>query len=71
MTRTGTATGPNLHYEVLVDGPRTDPFSDERLAEVAEREADDTIALTRLNEARSLLAEKLASEIAQTKNERL
>ncbi|WP_425452414.1 M23 family metallopeptidase [Roseovarius spongiae] len=68
---TGTATGPNLHYEVLVDGRPTDPLSDERLAEAAEREADDTAALSRLDEARTLLAERLASEIAQTTTERL
>ena len=68
---TGTATGPNLHYEVLVDGRPTDPLSDDRLAEAAEREADDTAALERLSEARSLLAERLASEFAQTTTERL
>ena len=68
---TGTATGPNLHYEVLVDGRPTDPLSDDRLAEAAEREADDTAALERLSEARSLLAERLASEFAETTTERL
>ena len=67
----GVATGPNLHYEVLVDGRPTDPLSDDRLAEAAEREADDTAALERLREARSLLAERLASEFAQTTTERL
>ncbi|MGR3312034.1 MAG: M23 family metallopeptidase [Roseovarius indicus] len=68
---TGTATGPNLHYEVLVDGRPTDPLSDDRLAEAAERDADDTAALKRLAEARSLLAERLASEFVQTTTERL
>jgi murein DD-endopeptidase MepM/ murein hydrolase activator NlpD len=68
---TGTATGPNLHYEVLVDGRPTDPLSDDRLAEAAEREADDTTALSRLSEARALFAERLASEIAETTTERL
>lgn len=68
---TGTATGPNLHYEVLVNGRPTDPLSDDRLAEAAEREADDTVALKRLTEARSLLAERLASDFAQTTTERL
>ncbi len=68
---TGTATGPNLHYEVLVDGRPTDPLSDDRLAEAAERDADDTAALERLAEARSLLAERLTSEFVQTTTERL
>jgi murein DD-endopeptidase MepM/ murein hydrolase activator NlpD len=68
---TGTATGPNLHYEVLVDGRPTDPLSDERLAEAAEREADDTGALSRLAEVRALLAESLDREIALTATERL
>lgn len=68
---TGTATGPNLHYEVLVNGRPTDPLSDDRLAEAAEREADDTVAIKRLTEARSLLAERLASDFAQTTTERL
>lgn len=68
---TGTATGPNLHYEVLVDGRPTDPLSDDRLSEVAERDADDAAALTRLSEVRSLLAERLANETAQTTTERL
>jgi murein DD-endopeptidase MepM/ murein hydrolase activator NlpD len=68
---TGTATGPNLHYEVLVDGRPTDPLSDDRLAEAAERDADDTAALERLAEARTLLAERLTSEFMQTTTERL
>jgi murein DD-endopeptidase MepM/ murein hydrolase activator NlpD len=68
---TGTATGPNLHYEVLVDGRPTDPLSDDRLAEAAESDADDTAALSRLAEARALLNENLGSEIAETTTERL
>ena len=68
---TGTATGPNLHYEVLVDGRPTDPLSDDRLAEAAESDADDTAALSRLAEARALLNENLGSEIAKTTTERL
>ena len=68
---TGTATGPNLHYEVLVDGRPTDPLSDDRLAEAAESEADDTAALLRLAETRALLNENLGSEIAETTPERL
>ena len=68
---TGTATGPNLHYEVLVDGRPTDPLSDERLAEAAESEEDDTAARSMLTEARALLAESLDREIALTTTERL
>lgn len=68
---TGTATGPNLHYEVLVDGRPTDPLSDERLADAAEHEADDSAALLRLAEARALLTKQLGSEIARTTTERL
>lgn len=68
---TGTATGPNLHYEVRVDGRPTDPLSDDRLAEAAERAEDDTDALTRLSEARLLLADKLAGEIGPMTTERL
>ncbi|AEI96463.1 MULTISPECIES: M23 family metallopeptidase [Roseobacter] len=68
---TGTATGPNLHYEVLVDGRPTDPLADDRLAEAAESEADDTAALSRLAEARALLNQNLGSEIAETTTERL
>ncbi|MFV1490688.1 M23 family metallopeptidase [Phaeobacter sp. JH72H1] len=68
---TGTATGPNLHYEVLVDGRPTDPLSDDRLAEAAESEADDAAALSRLAEARALLNQNLGSEIAETTTERL
>ncbi|MGK7296867.1 MAG: M23 family metallopeptidase [Candidatus Wenzhouxiangella sp. M2_3B_020] len=68
---TGTATGPNLHYEVRVDGRPTDPLSDERLAEAAEREAQDDAALVRLSGARSLLEEHLASDVALETTERL
>ncbi|MEP1588975.1 M23 family metallopeptidase [Sulfitobacter sp.] len=68
---TGTATGPNLHYEVLVDGRPTDPLSDDRIAEAAESEVDETAALSRLAEARALLTENLGSEIAETTTERL
>ncbi|CTQ34546.1 M23 family metallopeptidase [Jannaschia rubra] len=57
---TGTATGPNLHYEVLVEGRPTDPLSDERLAEAAERDEQDGGALERLAEARAALVDALA-----------
>ncbi|MSU89395.1 peptidoglycan DD-metalloendopeptidase family protein [Rhodobacteraceae bacterium 2CG4] len=68
---TGTTTGPNMHYEVRVNGRPTDPLTDDRLAEVTERKTDDAAALTRLSEARSLLAKRLASEFARTATERL
>jgi murein DD-endopeptidase MepM/ murein hydrolase activator NlpD len=61
---TGTATGPNLHYEVLVDGRPTDPLSDERLAEAAEHEAQDGAAMDRLTEARARLEDVLAGDAA-------
>jgi murein DD-endopeptidase MepM/ murein hydrolase activator NlpD len=68
---TGTATGPNLHYEVRVDGRPTDPLSDDRLAEATRRATPDTAALTRLRAARARLEEQLASVIAENPNERL
>lgn len=51
-------------------GARLTP-SDDRLAEAAESDADDTAALSRLAEARALLNENLGSEIAKTTTERL
>ncbi|MCB1377530.1 MAG: M23 family metallopeptidase [Alphaproteobacteria bacterium] len=69
---TGTATGPNLHYEVLVEGRPTDPLSDDRLANAIERQTDDdTSALSRLAGARALLATSLEREIARQATESL
>lgn len=68
---TGTATGPNLHYEVRVDGRPTDPLSDARLANTAEQSAGDDTALAMLRDARALLAEKLAGRRGPVGNERL
>ncbi|MBK0327191.1 M23 family metallopeptidase [Rhodobacteraceae bacterium F11138] len=69
---TGTATGPNLHYEVLVEGRPTDPLSDDRLANAIERQTDDDIsALSRLAEARARLATSLDREIARQATESL
>ena len=53
---TGTATGPNLHYEVRVDGRPTDPMSEERLAEAAGEAETDTGVLVRLLDSRAQLS---------------
>ena len=68
---TGTATGPNLHYEVLVDGRPTDPLSDERLANVVDRAAQDGEALARLTEARRRLGDAIDRGVAEGTIERL
>lgn len=67
---TGTATGPNLHYEVLVDGRPTDPLSDDRLATAVEAAAVED-ANVRLQEARSRLREQLATSRSASSNERI
>lgn len=68
---TGTATGPNLHYEVRVDGRPTDPLSDERLAEAAEHDGQGDAALERLAEARATLEDALTGASPDDPNERL
>ena len=68
---TGTATGPNLHYEVLVDGRPTDPLSDKRLANAADRAAQDGEALARLTEARRRLGNTIDRGVAAGTIERL
>lgn len=68
---TGTATGPNLHYEVLVDGRPTDPLSDDRLAAATADETQEALAGARLEEARMRLENHLATRLATNENERL
>jgi len=60
----GTATAPNLHYEVLVDGRPTDPLSGDRLADASEQIVEDGAALVRLAEVRDLLEGTLSSKIS-------
>ena len=61
---TGTATGPNLRYELLVDGRPTDPLTDERLAAAAEDAAQDDAAMARLIEARTRLGDTIDRDVA-------
>lgn len=68
---TGTATGPNLHYEVLVDGRPTDPLFDDRLAAATADETQDALAGARLEAARMRLETHLAARVATNENERL
>lgn len=68
---TGTATGPNLHYEVLVDGRPTDPLSDDRLAAAADATADDEGAAALLQDVRARLAERLDARPQAAPNERI
>ena len=68
---TGTATGPNLHYEVLMDGRPTDPLSDDWLAGAAQTAAHDEDAGRRLQEARARLQDLLAVGPANPPNERI
>ncbi|WP_199913577.1 M23 family metallopeptidase [Ruegeria sp. Alg231-54] len=59
----GTATGPNMHYEVLVDGRPTDPLADDRLAEITGDKSADTAAQERLTVARAQLEEHLSERV--------
>jgi murein DD-endopeptidase MepM/ murein hydrolase activator NlpD len=68
---TGTATGPNLHYEVRVDGRPTDPMSEERLAEVASAEGTNSDIVSRLEDSRAQFSGLLDTDIATATSERL
>ena len=68
---TGTATGPNLHYEVRVDGRPTDPMSDERLAAAASQVETSSTILVRLETVRAQFTGLLDQEVAAATSERL
>lgn len=68
---TGTATGPNLHYEVRVDGRPTDPMSDERLAAAASQVETNTSVLVRLETVRAQFTGLLDQKVAAATSERL
>ena len=68
---TGTATGPNLHYEVRVDGRPTDPMSEERLAAAASQVETNTSILVRLETVRAQFTGLLDQEVAAATSERL
>ena len=56
----GLTTGPNMHYEVRVNGRPTDPLSDDRLAAAAEAKAQVEDAEALLQDVRAQLADHLA-----------
>lgn len=68
---TGTATGPNLHYEVRVDGRPTDPMSEERLAEAASAEGTNSDIVSRLEDSRAQFSGLLDTDVATPTSERL
>lgn len=59
---TGTATGPNLHYEVLVDGRPTDPLSDDLIAARSENNAQVDLVESTLEKARYNLQANLTKQ---------
>lgn len=56
---TGTTTGPNLHYEVLVNGRPTDPLADGYLIQIAAGDLQQDAALAKLGDARATLEKSL------------
>ncbi len=58
--QTGTATGPNLHYEVHVGGRPVDPLSDERMANLSE--PDKGAAELELEAIRTKFAQSIESQ---------
>ncbi len=67
----GTATGPNMHYEVRIDGNPIDPLTDDRLAAVIAGETHDPDGNLQLSDVRTLLATTLSTERKPDENERL
>lgn len=57
---TGTATAPNLHYEVLIEGRPIDPLGDDM--PVAVEAPDRTVAVTLLLDTRTRFASTLGKE---------
>ena len=67
----GTATGPNLHYEVHVNGRPTDPMLDERLAAVAKTNTLEALLLSNLKDARAQLSARLSERAAYAVGDRI
>ncbi|MCZ4353680.1 M23 family metallopeptidase [Roseovarius aestuarii] len=68
---TGTATGPNLHYEVRVNGHPTDPMSNDRLAKAASKADTNTGVLKRLQASRAKFSVLQDQNVTASTQERL